>query len=106
MHLSTRSAVEKLVAASRGYDIPPFEKLRDFKTWEEEGPPKGTIYNYPPRGDVISLVTGYPAPIGIGTQMFAQGTVTKMAAQCTQAGKSIDEAIDFAQSELDGFLRT
>jgi ABC-type glycerol-3-phosphate transport system substrate-binding protein len=106
MHLSTRSSVEKLVAASRGYDIPPFERLRDFKTWEEEGPPKGTIFNYPPRGDVISLVTGFPAPISIGTQMFSQGTVTKMVAQCTQAGKSIDQAIDFAQSELEGFLRT
>ena len=60
--------------------IGTFESLRDFKTWEEEGPPKGTIYNYPPRGDVISLVTGYPAPISIGTQMFSQGTVTKMVA--------------------------
>jgi hypothetical protein len=34
--------------------------------------------------------------------MFAPGTVTKMVAQCTQAGKSID----FAASELEGFLRT
>ena len=40
---------------SHGYDIPPFAKLHDFKTWEEEGPPKGTIYNYPPRGDVDRL---------------------------------------------------
>jgi len=29
--LSTRSSVQKLVAGSHGYDIPPFEKLRDFK---------------------------------------------------------------------------
>ncbi len=28
-YLSTRSSVEKLVAGSHGYDIPPFEKLRD-----------------------------------------------------------------------------
>jgi uncharacterized membrane protein YfcA len=33
--LSTRSSVERLVAGSHGVDIPPFEKLRDFKTWEE-----------------------------------------------------------------------
>jgi ABC-type glycerol-3-phosphate transport system substrate-binding protein len=105
-YLSTRSSVEKLVAASRGYDIPPFASLRDFKTWEEEAPPRGTIYNYPPRGDVVSLVTGYPAPISIGTQMFSQGTVTKMVAQCTQQGKSIEEAMDFAASELEGFMRT
>jgi len=105
-YLSTRSSVEKLVAGSHGVDIPPFEKLRDFKTWEEEKPPVGTLYNYPPRGDVIALLAGYPAPASIGTQMFAQGTICKMVAQCTQQGKSIDAAIDFAQSELEGFSRT
>jgi len=105
-HLSTRASVEKLVAGSHGVDIPPFEKLRDFKTWEEEKPPVGTLYNYPPRGDVISLLAGYPAPASIGTQMFAQGTICKMVAQCTQQGKSIDAAIDFAQTELEGFSRT
>jgi hypothetical protein len=55
---------------------------------------------------VIALLAGYPAPASIGTQMFAQGTICKMVAQCTQQGKSIDAAIDFAQSELEGFLRT
>jgi hypothetical protein len=29
-----------------------------------------------------------------------------MVAQCTQQGKSIDQAIEFAQSELEGFART
>ncbi len=105
-YLSTRASVEKLVAGSHGVDIPPFEKLRDFRTWEEEKPPVGTLYNYPPRGDVIALLAGYPAPASIGTQMFAQGTICKMVAQCTQQGKSIDAAIDFAQSELEGFSRT
>ena len=105
-YLSTRSSVEKLVAGSHGVDIPPFEKLRDFKTWEEEGPPKGTLYNYPPRGDVTALLAGYPASASIGTQMTTQGTICKMVAKCTQQGKSIDEAIDFAQSELEGFQRT
>ena len=40
-YLSTRAAVEQLVAGSRGVDIPPYEKLRDFKTWAEEKPPTG-----------------------------------------------------------------
>jgi hypothetical protein len=106
-YLSTRSSVEKLVAGSHGVDIPPFEKLRNFKmrnfkTWEEEKPPAGTLYNYPPRGDVTALLAGYPAPTSLGTQMFAQGTICKMVAQCTQQGKSINEAIEFAQSELEG----
>ena len=105
-HLSTRTSVEKLVAGSHGVDIPPFETLRDFKTWEEEKPPAGTLYNYPPRGEVTALLAGYPAPTSLGAQMFAQGTICKMVAQCTQQGKSIDQAIEFAQSELEGFMRT
>jgi hypothetical protein len=106
MYLSTRSSVEKLVAGSHGVDIPPFERLRDFKIWQEEKPPAGTLYNYPPRGDVTALLAGYPAPTSLGAQMFAQGTICKMVAKCTQQGKSIDQAIEFAQSELAGFMRT
>ena len=47
VHLSQPAAVEKLVAASGGYDLPAFEKLTTLKTWAEEGPPKGTLYHYP-----------------------------------------------------------
>jgi hypothetical protein len=105
LHLSQRSSVEKLVAASHGYDIPPFEKLHDFKTWEEEGPPKGTLYNYPPRGDVTASISGAPAPTRIGNQIFAQATMTKMIAHCTQGGEAIDKAMDWAATELEGFMR-
>ncbi len=103
LHLSRRSSVEKLVAASHGYDIPPFEKLHDFKTWEEEGPPKGTLYNS--RGDVIASISGAPAPTRIGNQIFAQATMTKMIAHCTQVGEAIDKAMDWAATELEGFMR-
>src|SRR4030088_2465730 len=47
-HLATRESQEKLVAASVGFDIPPFAGMMDFKVWEEVEPPKGTVYNYPP----------------------------------------------------------
>ena len=40
-----RSSIEQTVAASHGYDIPPFEGLHDFKTWAEEPPPGGSICN-------------------------------------------------------------
>jgi ABC-type glycerol-3-phosphate transport system substrate-binding protein len=105
-HLSTRASVEQLVAGSRGVDIPPYEKLRDFKTWAEEKPPVGTLYNYPPRGDVTALLAGYPAPPEMGAQMMTRGTICKMVAVCTQQGKSIGDALDFVQSELEGFKRS
>jgi len=105
-HLSTRQSVQTLVEGSLGYDIPPFAKLHDFKTWAEEGPPKGTIYNYPPRNDVTPNLSGFPAPVNVGSQIYAQATMCKMVAKCTQEGKSVDAAIDYAASELEGFMRS
>ena len=83
--LCQRSSVEQTVAARHGYDIPPFEGLRDFKTWAEEAPPKGTIYHYPPRGDVEMVIRYSPAP--------------------ARRGPIIDQAIAWAGSELEGFSR-
>jgi ABC-type glycerol-3-phosphate transport system substrate-binding protein len=104
--LCQRSSVEQTVAASHGYDIPPFAGLHDFKTWLEEAPPKGTVYHYPPRGDVVMVIPYSPAPAHIANQIYAQATVPKMIAKCTIEGKSIDQAIDWAASELEGFSRS
>ncbi len=106
LHLWQKESVEQLVAGSHGYDIPCFGSLRQFKTWAEEGPPKGGIWNYPPRGDVIESVSGSPAPANIANQIYSQATMAKMIAQCTQSGKTIDQAMDWAASELEGFMRS
>ena len=105
LHISERSAVEKMVAASQGYDIPAFAKLNDFKAWAEEGPPKGTLYHYPPKPGQILSMSGFPAPPKIGVQIYTQAITTKMVAKCTQGGDSIDKAIAWAASELQGFMR-
>ena len=47
-----------------------------------------------------------PAPAGIANQIYAQATATKMIAQCTVQGKTIDQAIAWAASELEGFSRS
>jgi ABC-type glycerol-3-phosphate transport system substrate-binding protein len=105
-YLCQRSSVEQTVAASKGYDIPPFSRLHDFKTWEEEGPPKGTVYNYPPRGDVEVVIPYAPAPARIANQIYAQATLPKMIAKCTTQGQTVAQAIDWAASELEGFSRS
>jgi hypothetical protein len=38
--------------------------------------------------------------------MYAQGTLCKMIAHCTQQGKSIDEAMTFGERELGDDMRT
>jgi ABC-type glycerol-3-phosphate transport system substrate-binding protein len=106
LYLWETPQVEQLVAASKGYDIPAFGSLRNFKTWADEGPPKGGIWNYPPRGEVIESVSGSPAPYRIANQMFAQATLAKMIAQYTQSGKTLDQSLDWAATELEGFNRS
>jgi hypothetical protein len=76
-YLSTRSSVEKLINASQGYDVPPFQKLNDFAVWAEAEPPKGTLYNFPPKPDTIVSVTGYPAPPKIGSRCIRRARCAK-----------------------------
>ena len=103
--LTQRAQSEKLIEASQGFDLPSFEKQLDFTTWNDAGPPPGTLYHYPPRDDSIVWISGAPAPTRIGVQLFSQATMTKMIAQTTKGGKSIDQAIDWAAGELEGFMR-
>ena len=104
--LCQRSSVAQTVEASKGYDVPPFEGLHDFKTWSEEGPPRGTNYNYPPRGDVEMVIPYAPAPPRIANQIYAQATLPKMIAKCTTQGQTVAQAIDWASRELEGFNRS
>ena len=105
-YLSQPGAVEELVNASGGYDIPGFSKFRNFKVWEDAGPPKGTLYNYPPRGDQTVSIAAAPAPHAIANQIYTQATMTKMIARHTQGKQSIKKVIRWAESELEGFMRT
>jgi ABC-type glycerol-3-phosphate transport system substrate-binding protein len=103
-HISQRSAVEKMVAASQGYDIPAFARLNDFRTWAEEGPPRGTLSHYPPKPGQILSVSAFPAPPKIAAQIYVQAVMTKMVGRAVQ--ESVDKAIGWAASELEGFMRT
>ena len=57
-------------------------------------------------GDVVTLLNAYPAPPNIGAHLYAQGTICKLIARCTQEGKSIDQAIAETESEIEGYTRT
>ncbi|MBI1398261.1 MAG: extracellular solute-binding protein [Betaproteobacteria bacterium] len=105
-YLSLRPQVEKLVNGSGGFDIPGFSGLRDFGIWSREGPPKGTLYNYPPRSDQIVAIAAAPAPTAIANQIYAQGTLPKMVARYAFGGESLARTLDRTESELEGMMRT
>jgi ABC-type glycerol-3-phosphate transport system substrate-binding protein len=106
VHLLQRSSAEQQVAASGGYDLPAFEKLLDFKTWAEESPPKGTLFSYPDPYHIQTLsIAASPAPPKIAQQIYVQATLTKMCVRHFQ-GEAMEKTLDWAQSEVEGFMRT
>jgi ABC-type glycerol-3-phosphate transport system substrate-binding protein len=105
-HLSQPQAVEKLVAASGGYDLPSFANLTTLKTWTEEGPPKGTLYHYPnPYNHQILSVAAAPAPPKIAQQIYTQAIHTKMIVRHMQ-GEDMEKTLTWAEGECEGFMRT
>jgi len=106
VHLSQPSSVEKLVAASGGYDLPSFEKLTSFKTWAEEGPPKGTLFHYPdPYKHQTKSIAASPAPPKVAQQIYAQGTLTTMCVRYAQ-GEKMEDTLAWAENEIEGFMRS
>ena len=105
-HLSQPAAIEQLVEASSGFDLPPFIKFSTLKTWAEVGPPKGTLYHYPnPHNHQILSIAGAPAPPKIAAQIFTQGMMTKMTVRHLQ-GEPMEKTLAWAESEVEGFMRT
>jgi ABC-type glycerol-3-phosphate transport system substrate-binding protein len=106
VHLSQPAAIEKMVAASGGYDLPSFAKLTTLKTWAEEGPPKGTLYHYPnPHHHQALSIAAAPAPPKIAQQIYTQGLMTKMTVRHLQ-GERMENTLAWSEGEVEGFMRT
>jgi ABC-type glycerol-3-phosphate transport system substrate-binding protein len=105
VHLSSEKVVESMVAASGGYDLPSFANFTKFKTWAEESPPKGTLFHYPdPYHHQTLSVACAPAPHKIAEQMYNQGIMTQMAVRFYK-GEALEKTLDWAQGEIEGFMR-
>src|SRR6516164_8833117 len=105
LYLAQKPAVTKLVDASLGYDLPAFNTMHDLDIWRTVGPPVGTVYGYPPRGDEQTSIAGAPARTEVGAQIYNQAINTVMVSKLTQAGEKLDDAIKWAENELEATLR-
>ena len=104
--IGSRSAAEKMVAASGGYDLPSFASFTNFKTWAEEGPPKGTLYHYPnPHNHQVLSIAASPAPPKIAFQIYTDGLQTKMVVRYMQ-GDAMEKVLAWGETEVEGFMRT
>lgn len=105
LYMSRREQQAALVEASQGFDMPMVKSFNDFTTWAEAEPPTGTLVNYPVRGDEQLVVAGWPAPPSIAANIYLQALIPNMIARVTVDGESHDDAIAWAESELEGFMR-
>src|SRR6266699_1934133 len=97
-HLSQPKAIEKMVAASEGHDLPAFDNLTTLKTWAEA---RSTTTRIP------TTTRSYRSPrsrhrprsqcrLGLMTQM----TVRHMP------GEPLEKTLAWAEGEVEGYLRT
>jgi hypothetical protein len=77
-YITSMGEKDKLTAAAEAQDLPAFQSMYDLDTWKTVGPPLGTVYNYPPRGDEQTSIAG---------------------------ALKLDEVIKWAENELEGTLR-
>ena len=63
------------------------------------------MYNYPPRGDEQTSITGAPARSEVGAQIYNQAINTVMISKFTQGKEKLDDVIKWAEKELEGTLR-
>jgi hypothetical protein len=104
-YISQKEQVFKILTASDGYDMPQQASFLTHDAWVKANPPVGGQYNYPIRGDEIPWMGGMPAPSGIGGQIYAQSTFGNLTARYTTGQMSMNDAIKWAENELEGFLR-
>ena len=77
--LSQREQAESVCTAERGYNVPPFVSMSDFKVWEKEGP-LGTLSNYPIKpGHYATATLPYaPAPMAlVAQQIYGRSIMSK-----------------------------
>ena len=105
--LSERESAEITTNTSNGYDIPPFATMSDFKVWETEGPPVGTVFNYPlkPHHQAQNSIAFAPAPPELAAQMYIQALNTKVIARVAQGGDSVDAALTWLEREINSMRR-
>jgi ABC-type glycerol-3-phosphate transport system substrate-binding protein len=104
--LSQREQAESICTANHGYEAPPFVSMSDFKVWENEGPPLGTLSNYPikPSHHATATLPCAPAPMALRAQIEGRTIMPNMVAKVA-SGRSIEDAITWAKQELEGLRR-
>ena len=105
-YVAQPEVVTQMLRASQGFDLPMIRShYNHSQVWAEAEPPAGVLYNYAMLGDERTVFDGYPAPPEIGARIATQQILPTLAALVTQGGETINDAIGWAENELEGVLR-
>ncbi len=102
--LSQEEQAQRLIGASEGMDAPAFARFDALELWRTVGPPPGTLFNYPARGDETPIVPGFPARLDVAFQIYSRMVHPTMVGMLTRSGDSIDSVIGWARRELEAIL--
>jgi ABC-type glycerol-3-phosphate transport system substrate-binding protein len=91
----------KIFSAAQGNDVPQLKPMYAHPVWQEEGPPKGTLYNYITRGDEKLIVGGYPARPEIGTQIYSKYLIPVMTGKVVTGEATPKAAMKWCAKELE-----
>lgn len=105
MYLSESAQQWKLLEAAQGYDMAQLKPLFAHPIWNKVGPPKGTQYNYIPRGDERLIVAGWPANPDIAAQIRSKYLFSVMTAKVTAEGMKPKEAMKWCAKELEEIMK-
>ena len=84
-----------------GIAIPTLKPFQEHPWWREASPPKGTLYNFVPRGDEQIVLGGEPASPVIGAEIFSRKIIPEMMAKAATGKMSANEAMKWAAGELE-----
>jgi uncharacterized phage protein gp47/JayE len=81
--------------------------MSDFRIWQTEGPPVGTVFNYPnkPHHQAKAHIAFAPAPAELASQMYIQALNTKVIARVAQGGETIEQALTWLEREITNMRR-
>lgn len=103
LHMWAEDSQNRIISAANGYDLPLYPHFNKHPVWTEIGPPSGGQYNYPIRGDEVTMMAGAPSPVDIAAQIYTQALIPNMVARVTQGNENIEEVIKWAEDELEGY---
>ena len=98
--LSQADAVEKMVAASGGYDLPAFKKLTEPEKYDSaEKVPEAALYSYPnPHKHQL---------LALGVAGATEGCPARQPSpRCACALPRRAHGLAWAEGELEGFMRS